>query len=115
MNKKRKGKGHKKMYGGRTWDEWARENKIASTALGALGGIAGFIPGVNMLVAPALGAASAATKIAGYGRPMKMRGGAVYTKGQIPLHKMSGAGHRGMIGGNSVYNNVGSSFAAIRV
>ena len=112
MNKKRKGK---KMYGGRTWDEWARENHIASTALGALSGLAGFIPGVNMLVSPALGAASAATKIAGYGRPMKMRGGAVYTKGQIPLHKMSGAGIRGMIGGNSVYNNVGSSYAAIRV
>ena len=112
MNKKRKGK---KMYGGRTWDEWARENHIASTALGALSGLAGFIPGVNMLVSPALGAASAATKIAGYGRPLKMRGGAVYTKGQIPLHKMSGAGMRGMVGGNSVYNNVGSSYAAIRV
>ena len=110
--KKRKGK---KMYGGRTWDEYFRENKIASTALGALSGIAGFIPGVNMLVSPALGAASAATKIAGYGHPMKMRGGAVYTKGQVPLHKMSGAGMRGMIGGNSVYNNVGSSYAAIRV
>ena len=62
MNKKHKGKGHKKMYGGRTWDEYFRENKIASTALGALSGIAGFIPGVNMLVSPALGAASAASK-----------------------------------------------------
>ncbi len=46
---------------------------------------------------------------------MRMRGGAVYTKGQVPLHKMSGAGMRGMVGGNSVYNNVGSSYAAIRV
>ena len=109
----KKRKGNKKMYGGRTWDEWARENHIASTALGALSGLAGFIPGVNMLVSPALGAASAATKIAGYGR--HMNGGAVYTKGQIPLHKMSGAGLRGMVGGNSVYNNVGSAYGRIRV
>ena len=83
MNKKHKGKGHKKMYGGRTWDEYFRQNKIASTALGALSGIAGFIPGVNMLVSPALGAASAVTKIAGYGHPMKMRGGAVNRPGTI--------------------------------
>ncbi len=112
--KKRKGK---KMYGGRTWDEWARQNHVASTALGALSGIAGFIPGVIMLVSPALGAASAASKIAGYGHRMRpmMDGGAVYTKGQIPLHKMSGLGLRGMVGGNSVYNNVGSAYGRIRI
>ena len=111
----KKRKGHKKhhMYGGRTWDEWARQNNVASTALGALSGIAGVIPGVNMLVAPALAGLSGATKLAGYGR--HMNGGAVYTKGQVPLHKMSGAGLRGMVGGSSVYNNVGSAYGRIRV
>ena len=111
--KKRKGH-HKKhhMYGGRTWDEWARENKVASTALGALSGIAGFIPGVD-IIAPGIAAGSYAAKLAGYG-PM-MRGGAVYTKGQVPLHKMSGLGLRGMVGGSSVYNNVGSAYGRIRV
>jgi hypothetical protein len=108
--KKRKGK---KMYGGRTWDEWARENKIGSTALGVLSGLAGVIPGVNALVSPALAGLSGATKLAGYGR--HMNGGAVYTKGQVPLHKMSGAGLRGMVGGSSVYNNVGSAYGRIRV
>ena len=104
---------HKKMKGGRTWDEWARQNHILSTLAGTASAITGFIPGVNMLVAPALAGVSGAAKLAGYGR--HMTGGAVYTKGQIPLHKMTGGGLRGMKGGNSVYNNVASAYSNIKV
>jgi len=70
MNHKRK-----MMNGGRTWDEWARENKIASTLLGTASAVSSFIPGVNFLVAPALAGLSGATKLGGYGRKKKMKGG----------------------------------------
>jgi len=104
---------HKKMKGGRTWDEWARQTKILSTLTGVASGLVGFIPGVNAIVSPALAGVSGAAKLAGYGHYMS--GGAVYTKGQIPLHKMTGGGLRGMKGGNSVYNNVASAYSNIKV
>lgn len=66
---KRKGQ----MKGGRTWDEWAKQNSVVSTLLGTASAVSGFIPGVNLLVAPALAAASGAAKLGGYGKK-KMRG-----------------------------------------
>ncbi len=109
--KKKRGKQH----GGRTWDEYFRENKTFSTLAGTAGTLASFIPGVNMLVAPALAATSGGLALGGYGKRRRMMGGAVFTGGQVPIHKMTGAGVRGMVGGNSVYNNVGSSYGSIRV
>ena len=121
MKRKRGGKQH----GGRTWDEYFRENKTFSTLAGTAGTLASFIPGVNMLVAPALAGVSGGLALGGYGRKRRrMMGGAVFTGGQVPIHKMTGAGVRGMVGGNrnaqayggnSVYNNVGSSYGSIRV
>ena len=105
----------KQIGGERTWDQWLRENKVLSTIAGAAGTVAGFIPGVNMLVAPALAGVSGGLSLGGYGRRRRMKGGAVFTGGQVPIHRMTGAGVRGMVGGNSVYNNVGSSYGSIRV
>jgi len=104
-----------KQRGGRTWDEYFKENKTFSTLAGAAGTVASFIPGVNFLVAPALAATSAGLSLGGYGKHRRMKGGAVFTGGQVPIHRMTGAGVRGMIGGNSVYNNVGSAYGSIRV
>jgi len=68
-----------------------------------------------MLVAPALAGVSGGLSLGGYGKHRRMKGGAVFTGGQVPIHRMTGAGVRGMVGGNSVYNNVGSSYGSIRV
>jgi hypothetical protein len=133
-----------KQQGEGTWGDWLKENKVLSTIAGTAGTIASFIPGVNMLVAPALAGVSGGLALGGYGRkrggkikkalfPVEdvmstfkylagkgkskgvLHGGAVFTGGQVPIHRMTGAGVRGMVGGNSVYNNVGSSYGAIRV
>ena len=113
-----------KQIGGRTWNEWLKENKVLSTLAGTAGTISSFIPGVNMLVAPALAGVSGGLALGGYGKHRRMKGGAVFTGGQVPIHRMTGAGVRGMVGGNrnaqayggnSVYNNVGSSYGSIRV
>lgn len=105
------------MVGGQTWNEWLKENKVLSTLAGTAGTVASFIPGVNALVSPALAGVAGALSLGGYGhrkrdRMYRMKGGAVFTGGQVPIHKMTGAGVRG---GNSVYNNVGSSYGSIRV
>jgi hypothetical protein len=92
-------------------------SSIGSVALPALGGLASGIFTANPIVAGVGTAAGSSLneyiKSQGYGRK---RGGAVYVKGQVPLHKMSGAGiKRSHHGGNSVFNNVQSSYGKIKI
>ena len=94
-------------------------SNIGAVALPALGGLASGFFTANP-VASAVGASAGSSlnsyiREQGYG---KMRGGAVYEKGQIPLHKLSGAGGKSCYchkGGNSVFNNVQSSYGKIKM
>ena len=90
-------------------------SSVGAVALPALGGLASGIFTANPIVAGVGTAAGSSLneyiKSQGYGRK---RGGAVYVKGQVPLHKMSGAGRRHH-GGNSVFNNVQSSYGKIKI
>ena len=94
-------------------------SSVGASVLPALGGLAsGFIT-ANPL-GSAIGASVGSSlneyiKSQGYG---KIKGGAVYEKGQIPLHKLSGAGRKSCYchkGGNSVFNNVQSSYGKIKM
>ena len=118
-------KHRKKMKGNGIFDninDYLKKSRLISSVgasvLPALGGLAsGFIT-ANPL-GSAIGASVGSSlneyiKSQGYG---KMKGGAVYEKGQVPLHKFSGAGksYRHHKGGNSVYNNVQSSYGKIKM
>ena len=118
-----KGKKRKGMKGGSFWDDignwfvqagkdvnnWLKDTKILSTTADVAGNVVGFLPGFSQFGEPLKEAGRIAGKL-GYG---KMRGGAVYTKGQIPIHKMTGVGMRG--GNLGVYNVVSSSYGKIKV
>ncbi len=95
-------------------------SNVGSVALPALGGLTSGLFSANPIVA-GIGTAAGSSlneyiKSQGYGYK-RIKGGAVYEKGQIPIHKFSGAGksHRTHYGGNSVFNNVQSSYGKIKM
>lgn len=127
--KQQGGKGKKGMKGGSFWDDignwfvqagkdvnqWLKDTKVLSTTADIAGNVVGFLPGFSQFGEPLKEAGKIAGKL-GYG---KMRGGSgVLTKGQIPIHRMTGTGLGGgmrMRGGSSVYNNVSSAYGKIKV
>lgn len=119
-------------------DNFLKKTKLLSTvaqaglpfiagALSSIGGPLGTAGGIA--AGTALGTAAATgLKNYGYGK-RKMMGGAIYQRGQVPLHKMVGAGGCGcgltgdvrgtmgrgrMYGGSSVFNNVASEYATVK-